>query len=77
MTGFLQTAIYMLMHERPLRVGDGIPDRQKLLRNVHVAAPFFEHGNDAPEMSFGAPQALYDRRAGFRFHTNILSRGIG
>ena len=60
--GSIQAKIEMVLDQCLLRLADGLFDGMKLLREIEPGAARRDHVNDAPEVSFGASQALADTK---------------
>ncbi|RML53385.1 hypothetical protein ALQ93_102534 [Pseudomonas syringae pv. pisi] len=56
--------IDMILNQRALGLAHRFLDRVQLLGDVHALAPFFDHGDDAAQMTVGPFQALDDSFVG-------------
>ncbi|RMR40468.1 hypothetical protein ALP86_102931 [Pseudomonas amygdali pv. mori] len=50
--------IDMILNQRTLGLAHRFLDRVQLLGDIHTLAPFFDHGDDAAQMTVGPFQAL-------------------
>ncbi len=73
--------VHVVLDQRSLRCAERLLHRVQLLRDLEARTLPLDHGDDGPQMPFGAPQALDDFRMGLvknaLAHELILSPWIG
>ncbi|MGF6169460.1 hypothetical protein M2426_003060 [Pseudomonas moraviensis] len=59
--GVLQAMIDVILDECSFGLADRFLNRMKLLSDIHALTPFFDHGDDAAQMTVRSLEALDDR----------------